>query len=163
MADSVYSRPTQGTQVSVDAGRLWGGGVATALVAALVAVVGVFICQNVLGVSLTRPALLLDVAGSFEADYALTSFLLAVAATALAHGLALTTPRPQLFFSWIIGAATAAGTAAPFAIRSNPASELATAALNLLLGICLLSLLGAVISRTVFVSVLPPDAPGSTL
>src|SRR6478736_2057029 len=76
-----------GPRVTIDAARLWGGGLATACVAALVAVAGVMICQYVLDISLVRPALLLDVADSFRLDYALTAFVLALAATGLAHGL----------------------------------------------------------------------------
>ena len=94
--------------IEIDAGRLWGGGLATACVAALVAVAGVMICQYVLDI-LVRPALLLDVAKSFRLDYALTAFLLALVATGLAHGLALATPRPRAFFGWIMGLATVCG------------------------------------------------------
>jgi hypothetical protein len=106
-------RPHEG-QVLVNAGRLWGGGLATACVAALVALVGVLVFGVVIDVSLVRPALLLDVASTFAADYALTAFLLALLATGVAHALALTTPRPRMFFSWIVGLATVAGTAASF-------------------------------------------------
>ena len=138
-----------GGQVAVDAARLWGGGLATACVAALVAVVGVLVFGVVLDVSLVRPALLLDVADTFSADYALTAFLLALLATGLAHGLALTTPRPRMFLSWIVGLATVAGIAAPFAIGSALESQAATACINLCLGVCVLSLLRGVMSRTV--------------
>ena len=138
-----------GGHVLVDAARLWGGGLATACVAALVAVVGVLVFGVVIGASLVRPALLLNVADTFTADYALTAFLLALLATAVAHALALTTPRPRLFFSWIVGLATVAGVAAPFAIGSAVESQAATAGINLCLGVCVLSLLRGVMSRTV--------------
>jgi hypothetical protein len=138
-----------GGQVVVDAARLWGGGLATACVAALVAVVGVLVFGVVLDVSLVRPALLLDVTDTFTADYALTAFLLGLVATAVAHGLALTTPRPRLFFSWIVGLATVAAVATPFAIGAVLESQAATAAINLFLGICILSLLRGVMSRTI--------------
>jgi len=135
-------------RVSIDAGRLWGGGVATGLVAALVAVVGVLIC-SIVDVRLVRPALLLDVLDSFAGDYALTAFVLTLVATAIAHLMALATPRPRLFFSWIVVLATAAGVAAPFAIGDHTESQVATACINLAVGICVLSLLGGVMSRTV--------------
>ena len=138
-----------GGHVLVDATRLWGGGLATACVAALVAVVGVLVFGAVIGVSLVRPALLLNVADTFTADYALTAFLLGLLATAVAHVLALTTPRPRLFLSWIVGLATVAGVAAPFAIGSVLESQAATACINLCLGVCVLSLLRGVMSRTV--------------
>ena len=42
-------------------------------------------------------------------DYALTAFVLTLVATAVAHLMALVTPRPRMFFSWIVGLATVAG------------------------------------------------------
>ncbi len=135
-------------RVTIDAGRLWGGGVATGLVAALVALVGVLIC-SIVDVHLVRPALLLDVVDRFAGDYALTAFVLTLVATGIAHLVALTTPRPRMFFSWIIGLATLAGVAAPFAVGDNTESQVATACINLALGLCVLSLLGGVMARTV--------------
>ncbi|HYJ67603.1 MAG TPA: DUF6069 family protein [Nocardioidaceae bacterium] len=152
---SAAGRPPK-TQVSVEAARFWGGGFATACVAALVAVAGVLICQDVLDLDLVRPALLLEVADSFAGDYALTAFLLALAATGLAHGLALTTPRPRVFFGWIIALATVCGAVAPFAIGDELESQIATAGLNAVLGLCIGSLIGSVMSRAVYTTTLPP-------
>jgi hypothetical protein len=150
------------THVSVDAQRLWGGGVATACVAALVAAVGVLIARDVLDIELVRPALLLEWADAFLADYALTAGLLAIVATGLAHGLALVTPRPRSFFGWIIALATVFGAAAPFAIGDDIESQAATACINVALGICIGSLLGAVMGRTVYITTTPPNAPPPT-
>ena len=136
-------------QATVDAARLWGGGVATGLVAGLVAVVGVLICRDVFNVSLVRPSVLLDLTHNFTTDYAITAFVLALAATAVAHGLGLTTPRPRVFFTWIILLATVVGVVGPFTVGTSTSSQHATAAINLVLGICVLSLLGSVMSRTV--------------
>ena len=135
--------------VGVDAAKLWAGGAATQAVAALVAVVGVLIFGGVLDVRLVRPALLLNITDSFTLDYALTAFVLSMIATALAHGLLLSTPRPRMFFTWIIVLATVAGTAAPFVIGSETSSQVATACINVALGICVLSLLRSVMARTV--------------
>jgi hypothetical protein len=140
----------------VDAAKLWGGGFATACVAALVAVAGVLICRTVLDVQLVRPALLLEIADSFVGDYALTAFLLAFVATGLAHLLALITPRPRTFFGWIIGLATVCGAVAPFAVGTELSSQVATACINVVLGICIGSLVGAVMSRTVYITTVPP-------
>jgi hypothetical protein len=134
--------------VSVDTGRLWGGGVATGVVAALVAVVGVLVC-SIFDVRLVRPALLLDLFHTFAGDYALTAFVMTLVATAVAHLLVLVTPRPRMFFSWIIGLATVAGVAVPFAVGENTESQVATACINLALGVCVGSLLGGVMARTV--------------
>jgi hypothetical protein len=150
------------THVSVDAQRLWGGGAATAVVAALVAAVGVLICQDVFDLDLVRPALLLEIADSFLGDYALTAALLALVATGLAHALALVTPRPRSFFGWIIVLATAFGAAAPFAIGDELESQVATACINVALGLCIGSLLGAVMGRTIYLTTTPPTAPPQT-
>jgi len=135
-------------RVTIDAGRLWGGGVATGMVSALVALVGVLIC-SIVDVHLVRPALLLDVFDRFAGDYALTAFLLTLAATGVAHLVALSTPRPRMFFFWIIGLATVAGVAAFFTIAAATESQVATACINFALGIAVLSLLGGVMARTV--------------
>jgi hypothetical protein len=155
---SAAGRPPK-TQVTVEATRLWGGGVATGCVAALVAVAGVLISRDIADVELVRPALLLEVADSFMGDYALTAFVLALGATGLLHVLALITPRPGPFFGWIVGLATVCGVVAPFAIGSELESQIATAAINLVLGVCIGSLLGAVMSRTIFITTAPPP-PG---
>lgn len=155
MSGSYVSGGSPGAQVHVDAARLWGGGLATAFVSALVALAGVLVFAGVLDVQLVRPALLLDVAGSFAADYALTAFSLALVATGLAHVLGLTTPRPRIFFYWIVGVATVCAVAAPFALDTTLASQVATACINVVLGICTGSLIGAVMSRTVFVRMGP--------
>jgi hypothetical protein len=137
-------------QVQIDVPRLWGGGLATALVAALVAVVGVLICTEVLDIEMAKPPMLLAIGDSFVTQYAITSFLLALVATGLAHLLTLTTPRPKAFFSWIIWLATIAGAVLPFAQTGDLAGKVATGIVNLMLGACISSLLSAVLSRTVY-------------
>lgn len=134
---------------AVDGGQLWAGGAATALVAALVAVVGVLIAQGILDIDMVRPVLLFDATDSFAGDYALTSAILALVATGLAHVLLLTTPRPTAFFSWIVGLATVIAAAAPFAQDASQASRLATSVVNALVGLAILTLLAGVMSRTV--------------
>jgi hypothetical protein len=47
----------------------------------------------------------------------------------------------------------------PFTIGSEQESQIATAAINLALGVCIGSLLGAVMSRTIFITTAPPP-PG---
>ena len=117
--------------------------------AALIAAVGVLICGEVLGVELVEPAYLLPIGDSFALNYAATAFVLAMAATGLAHLLAVTTPKPRSFFRWIIGLATLAAVALPFALTGSPASKIGTAVINLAIGVAIGSLLTAVLSRTV--------------
>ena len=89
------------------AGRLWAGGVATGCIAALVAAVGVLLCGSVLDVNLV-PTLVLPVTDSLALNYAMTAFVLALVATGSAHLLSITTPRPRVFFGWLVVLGTAA-------------------------------------------------------
>ena len=135
----------------VDAGRLWAGGAATALVAALIALVGVLVCQRVFDVVMVEPPLV-PIGDSFAVRYAITAAVLALLATALGHLLLVTTPRPQSFFSWIVGLATLAGVVLPFALDGTLAGQVATGCVNLVIGLAVLSLLMAVMARTAHVS-----------
>jgi hypothetical protein len=147
---------------AVDAARLWAGGAATAVVAALVAVVGVLILKGVLDIPMVVPPLL-PIGGSFVVRYALTAAVLALVATGLAHLLALTTPRPRSFFSWIIGLATVAGCALPFALEGSIGGQLATAVVNLVIGLCVGSLLITMIARTTVPPLRRGPAPGAPM
>ena len=132
----------------VDAGRLWAGGLATAVVAGLVALVGVLLAQGALDIAMVGPPLI-PVPGSFALRYAVTAAVLALLATALAHLLLATTPRPRSFFSWIVGLATAVGVVLPFTLDGTTAGRLATAVVDLVVGLAVLSLLSSVMARSV--------------
>lgn len=132
---------------TVDARRLWAGGAATAAVAALTAVVGVLVVEGVLDVKMTPPPLV-PVGDSLALRYAVTAAALALVATALAHVLALTTPRPRAFLSWIIGLATVVGVVLPLAASGPLPGRVLTALVDLVIGLCVLSLLQSVLART---------------
>ena len=133
---------------AVDSARLWAGGAATAVVAALVALVGVLAWEEMLGVDMVRPPLI-PVGDSFGLRYAVTAAVLALVATALAHLLVVTTPRPRSFFSWIVGLATLVGVVLPFTLEGSGTGRVATAVTDLLIGVAVLSLLTSVMARTV--------------
>jgi hypothetical protein len=135
--------------VSVDSRRLWAGGVATACVAALAAFVGVLIVQGALDVSLASTAVVLDIGDSIRVSYAVTAFLLALMATALAQLLSVTTPKPRAFFSWIVALTTLAAMIVPFTREGETAAKVGASVINLFVGLCIGSLLTAVLSRTV--------------
>lgn len=71
----------------VDVPRLWAGGVSTAVVAGLVAWVGVLIAGDILDFKISKAAVILSVFDSFTGNYVLTGVLLALAGTGLAHAL----------------------------------------------------------------------------
>ena len=141
--------PAPAGRVTVAAGPLWAGGVATACVAALVAGVGVLFFNYVFEVDLVGTALLLPITDSLALNYAITAFLLGLAATGLAHLLSLTTPRPRVFFAWIVGLVTVAAMVVPFAFEGDLVGKVGTAAINLVIGISIASLLRSVLARTV--------------
>jgi len=134
-------------QPTVDAGRLWAGGAATAVVAALIALVGVLIGDGLLDVGMVHPPLV-PIGDSFWLQYACTAALLALVATAVAHLLATTTPRPRAFFGWVVGLATVVGVVLPFTLDGTLAGQFATALVDLVIGVSILSLLSSVVSRT---------------
>jgi hypothetical protein len=134
--------------IAIDAGRLWAGGAATALVAALVALVGVLVAEGPLDIVMVRPPLI-PVGDSFGLRYAVTAAVLALVATALAHLLVLTTPRPRAFFSWIVGLATVVGVVLPFTLDGTTSGRVATAVVDLVIGLAVLNLLSSVMARTV--------------
>jgi hypothetical protein len=150
--------PLRPAQPTVDAGRLWAGGAATAVVAALVALVGVLIGNTLLDLGMVEPPLI-PIGDSFAVRYALTAAALALAATAVAHLLTVAAPRPRSFFSWIVGLATVIGVVLPFTIDGSAGGKLATAATDLVIGVCILSLLSSVLVRTTRVAG-PPSPQG---
>jgi hypothetical protein len=141
--------------VPVDAGRLWAGGAATAVVAGLIGFVGVLVGEGLLDVVMVRPPLI-PIGNSFALRYAVTAGVLALVATAVAHLLLVTVPRPQSFFSWIVGLATVVGVVVPFTLEGTTSGRVTTAVVDLIIGLAVLSLLGSVMARTVRI----PRGPG---
>jgi Family of unknown function (DUF6069) len=136
------------SQGSLDAGQLWSGGVATAVVAGLVALLGVLAFRWLFHVPILAPAS----AGAYG-DANTTVLVIATAgvallATALLHLLLLTTPRPMTFFGWIIGLATLVAVIFPFSTSAPLSQKFATATVNLFIGIAIGSLLAAVGARS---------------
>lgn len=140
--------PVPGKRVTIDAPRLWGGGLATAVVAALAALVGVLVCRDLLHVKIVEPPLL-RFTNSFALNYAITAFVVALLATGLAHLLSVITPRPRAFFGWIVALVTIATMVLPFALGGSLEGKACAAAINLVIGLCIASLLSGVLSRTV--------------
>jgi hypothetical protein len=77
--------------------------------------------------------------------YAGAAFLAALVATGLLFLLLISTVlRPFSFFSWIVGLATAIAVIVPFTTNAALEPKIATAAINLAIGLTLLSILPAV-------------------
>ena len=91
---------------TVDARQLWSGGAATAVVAALIALVGILVCRWLFNIPVLAPRQDGAWGNASTAGYAIAAAAAALAATAIMHLLLIATPRPQMFFTWIIGLAT---------------------------------------------------------
>lgn len=137
-------QPTQGDANAVAAGRLWAGGLATAVIAGLIAVAGILLARGVFDVPVLAP----EGEGTWgDADtwtYALYCGLAALVATGLLQLLLMSTPRPFQFFGWIISLATAVAALAPFATNGSTSSKVATGLINLVVGVAIGALLPGV-------------------
>ena len=136
-------------KLQVNANRLWTGGVATAVVAALVAVVGVLIARGLLDVPVLAPTEEAVLGSANTARLALVAAGAALAATGLMHLLLLFIPRPWQFFTWIMSLVTLAAVLAPFATDAEVATKVATAAIFLAIGVAVGSLVSGVASSAV--------------
>jgi hypothetical protein len=143
------SSPPRSSRPSVDAGRLWSGGVATAVVAALVALVGVLVCRWLFGIPLLAPKSDGAYGDVHTTDLVLFAAAAALVATGLMHLLLLSTPRPTTFFGWIIGLATVLAVLLPFSTSARLDAKVATAIVDLVLGIAIGSLLNGVAARSI--------------
>jgi uncharacterized protein DUF6069 len=136
-------------RVRPDAAQFWAGAAATAVVAALIALVGILICRWTLNIPILAPAGDGAWGNAHTAEYALVAALIALIAGGLLYLLVLATPQPGMFFNWIMGLATLAAVVYPFSTSAPLDQKAATAIVNLVLGIAIMSLLTAVAARAI--------------
>ncbi|NLE80484.1 MAG: hypothetical protein GX610_13030 [Rhodococcus sp.] len=133
----------------INLGRLWAGGLGTALVVALVIVVGIMLIRGILNIAILAP----EGAGTYgtvsTTSYALGGAAVALAATGLLALLLAFMPSPLQFFRWIIGLITALAVLLPFTLVADLGPKIATSALNLIIGLCIMTLLGSVGSSAI--------------
>ena len=124
-----------------DAGRLWAGGVATALVAALLAVLGILTARGLFEVAVLAPKGEGAWGNANTFTYALVSMACTLAATGLMQLLLITTPNAIRFFSWIMVLTTLIAVVLPLSLNVATESKVFTAVLNLLIGVVITLLL----------------------
>ena len=122
----------------VDATRLWAGGLATAVVAALIGLVGVLVVRVAFHVALYAPA----GSAALGSSASVTTLCLvaagaALAATGLAHLLLLSTPRPLAYLGWIVGLTTAVAVVIPFLGATALAVTGAAEVIHLIIGLAI--------------------------
>ncbi|GGQ48938.1 DUF6069 family protein [Couchioplanes azureus] len=137
---AMYQSASPQPRAMLNAGRLWAGGGATAVVAALIAIVGILVGRGLFGVEVLAPkgAGVWGDASTFW--YAFGAAMLSLVATGLMHLLLLFTPRPMLFFGWVMTLATVVAMLAPFVTENDLGSRMFTAGLNFFLGVAIGSL-----------------------
>ena len=155
------ARPAGGGRrhLSVDAGKLWAGGIATALVAALIAVVGIVVARGIFHIAVLAPKKSGTWGDADTGTYALAAFGSGLLATALIHLLLLSTPSPFAFFGWIVGLCTILAALAPFVTDADLASKVSTAVINALIGIGIWSLTDSTARRSIRRDPMPGPNP----
>jgi len=111
------------------------------VVAALVVIAGVYIARDILNIPVLAPKAAGSLGNSTTAVYAVIAAGGALLATALLHVLLLGAPRPVRFFTWIAGLALVLAVAVPFSEQAELQSKVATAVINLVAGLAVISLL----------------------
>jgi hypothetical protein len=132
----------------VDARKLWSGGAASAVVTGLLALTGVLISRWLFDLPVLAPK-----GNGTYGDVHTTAFVLAAAggallATGLVHLLMLAVPRPLLYFGWIIALVTVIVVAYPFSTSAALDAKIATAIVDLVIGVSTGILVGEAASRS---------------
>ena len=144
------------TRPVVDVRTLWAGGVATAIVAALAALVGVVVCRWLFNIPLLSPQSQGTYGDAHTTDVVILAAAAALLATGLAHLLLTAAPRPMTFFTWIVALVTLLMVLFPFSTSAPISQKIATAAVDLVIGFAIGSLLNGVGSRAVRQRRVPP-------
>jgi hypothetical protein len=132
----------------VNAGTLWAGGLAAALVAALAYVVGIVVTRGLFDIPMLAPATAGILGDGSTWSMAATAFVAGLLATALIHLLLIATPRPFKFFGRIVGLLTVLATVLPFTQDAELSAQVATATINLIVGTAIGSLVSGVAARS---------------
>jgi hypothetical protein len=136
------------TERRMDPRALWTGGLAAAIVAALLATTGIVIARGLLHVPVLAPQKQGTWGSTNTPTYAAFAFLATLVATGLIHLLLRYTPQPFAFFGWIIGIATVLAAAEPFTSDAQLSAQSATAAINVVLGLAIWSLVSGSARRS---------------
>lgn len=142
------SRDNSSAHPGVDATQLWPGGIATAVVAGLVALVGVLACRWLLNIPILAPHRDGAYGDAHTTGVVLAAAAAALVATGLLHLLLLSTPRPLTFFGWIVSLATIVAVLFPFSTAAPLSQKIATGAVSLVVGIAIGTLLTGVGGRS---------------
>ena len=124
----------------VDVHTLWIGGVVAAVIVFGLAIVGFLVVCGMLDYPLLSIRKGDPVQHASMLGYAWGAALAALLATAAMHFLLVTTPRPVWFFGWLAGVGTAITVLLPMGLPQELPVRLATATVNLVLGLAIVGL-----------------------
>ena len=123
----------------IDQARFWVGAVLTSTVAALGGVIGLVVAQDLLHISLSQSPLAV---GPIDiTNYGLLAGVVAMLAAVLYAGLLAFAPRPSVYFGALGGLLTALAVLLPFTVATAVGGQIALAAINLVVGVLILSLI----------------------
>lgn len=124
-------------RTEVNIGRLWAGGVAAAVVAALIALVGLLVAKALFQIGESSSKHYSSFGEDSTVQLCIIAAAAAILATALVHLLLVSTPSPLSYFGWIVGLLTVAAVVVPFLTSSSWPIKLAEAVIHLVIGIAI--------------------------
>jgi hypothetical protein len=131
------TQPSRRRGPTIDQTRFWVGALLTAMLAALGGIIGLVVAQGIVHV----PVLFVGGSGLVPvhaAVYGLVTALIALAAGGLYNGMLHVAPRPAVYYSWLIGLLTLLAGLLPFTTTAVLSSQIALAAMNVLVGLIIL-------------------------
>lgn len=146
--------------VRVDWRKLWAGGIASAVVAGLVALVGVLVSRWLFNLPVLAPNRFGAYGNVHTTGLVLAAAAAALVATGLIHVLMLSTPRPVMYFGWIVGLLTTLVVVFPFSTTAPLDAKIATAVVDLAIGVAIGTLVGGAAARSVTIRRPPADGYG---
>jgi hypothetical protein len=123
---------------NVDHARFWVGAILTSTVAALAGVIGLVIAQDLLHVPLTLSST--GVPSVQVGTYGVLIGLVSMLAAVLYAGMVAFAPRPTVYYGALTGLLTALAVLLPFTAAASLTGQLALAAINLVVGVLIMTL-----------------------
>ncbi|MGH3794890.1 MAG: DUF6069 family protein [Pseudonocardiaceae bacterium] len=130
----------------LDTKKLWSGGVTTAIIAALVAFVGLMVARGIFNVPVLAPTDAGLIGDATTASLCSLAALSALVGTALLHLMLLGVPKPEMFFTAIGCLVTLAIALQPFTTTSSLTVKIATMLVYLATGLAIVVSLNSVVS-----------------
>ena len=125
------------------------GGAASALIAGLMALTGVLVSRWLFNLPVLAPRQDGAYGDARTTALILVAVAAAIAATGVVHLLMLGTLRPLLFFGWIVALVTTIAVIFPFSTTAALDAKIATALVNLAIGVTIGALVGGVATRSI--------------